>query len=557
MKTLEILLKKGIITQQQVDESKREAQKTGLPFDKALVRLGFVSEEDIAKAIADEMGVPFMDLYGYVIDSDVIRLVPEETARKYKAIPLFKIGDSLTIAMANPQDVIAIDEIRRKSGFVTIEPVLSIEKYIDSSIEQYYGVSGSMEELVQGIKKVKSAVSDEAGADKLAEIAGEMPVIKLVNLIIMQAIKEKASDIHIEPGAGALMIRFRVDGVMNEVNELPKYLQSAVISRVKILSKMDIAERRRPQDGRFMIKMQDKEIDFRVSVFPTIHGENVVLRILDKSSAIVRLTELGMLAKDLQKYEEVIKRPYGIILVTGPTGSGKTTTIYSSLSAVNSIEKNIITIEDPVEYELPLVRQTQVNVKADLTFAAGLRSILRQDPDIIMVGEIRDRETAEIAVQASLTGHLVFSTLHTNDAPSAVTRLVDMGVEPFLISSSVIAIVAQRLVRTICPKCKTQYSPGEEELADLKIEKKEGLVFYRGEGCDKCKKTGYRGRIGIYEMLIMDENIRYLVMSKAPADEIRKCAISQGMRVLRDDGFEKAKNGITTVEEVLRVTEKD
>lgn len=557
MKTIDILLKRGVIAQEQVKEARREAQKTGLALDKALVRLGVITEEDIAKTMADETGVPYMDLSGYIIDPEVIKLVPEATAKKFKVVPLFKIGSSLTIAMVKPQDIVAIDEVRKRSRFTTVEPVLSMGKDIERAIEQYYGVTGTVEELIKSIAKPRGVGGKEVSAEQLAEWAEEIPVIKLVNLLVMQAVKERASDIHIEPEEELLRIRYRVDGVLHEVTELPAHLQSAVASRIKVLSNMDIAEKRKPQDGRFMMKMQDKEIDLRVSTFPTIHGENVVLRILDKSSAIMRLAELGMAPGDLKKYDELIKRPHGIILVTGPTGSGKTTTLYASLSTINSIEKNIITIEDPVEYEIPLIRQTQINPKAGLTFATGLRNILRQDPDMVMVGEVRDRETAEIAIQAALTGHLVFSTLHTNDAPGGITRLIDMEVETFLISSSVIGILAQRLVRTICSECKEKYSPSEEELKDIGLSPVKWMVFYRGKGCRRCRQSGYRGRIGIFELLVVDEEIRKLIMAKTPTDEIRKKAQEKGMITLRDDGLEKVKNGFTTVEEVLRVTEEE
>lgn len=554
MNTIDILLKRAVVTQELVNEAKKEAQKTGVSLPAALVRLGFISEEDIAKILADEMGVPYMNLGGYIIDPEVIKIVPEDVARKFKVVPMFKIGDSLTIAMENPPDIVAIDEIRKKSKFNNIEPVLSLGRDIDSAIEQYYGVTGSVEDVIKGIPKPKEGMPEELGEERLTEIASEVPVIKLVNLIIMQAVKEKASDIHIEPEENVLRIRFRVDGVLHEASTLPKHLQSAVISRVKVLSKMDIAEKRKPQDGRFILRMEDKDIDLRVSAFPTVYGENVVLRLLHKSTAIMSLNELGMLKGDLVKYDGLIKRPYGIILVTGPTGSGKTTTLYASLSIINSMDKNIITIEDPVEYEIPLVRQTQVNPKAGLTFATGLRSILRQDPDIIMVGEVRDKETAEIAIQASLTGHLVFSTLHTNDAAGALTRLIDMDVEPFLISSTVIGVLAQRLVRVICDKCKESYEPPGEVLKDLKIEGK--IVFYRGKGCKNCRNTGYRGRIGIFELLVMDEKIRKMVVSKSSSDQIKKAAIDNRMNTIYLDGLQKVKDGITTIEEVMRVTEE-
>jgi type IV pilus assembly protein PilB len=501
------------------------------------------------------MKVLYIDLKDYLIDPEITKLIPEYLAKKYKAIPLFKIGDTLTVAMANPRDIMALDEIRMKCKIPMIEPVLSTDKAIITAIDQYYGVAGSFDDVVKSIDRVNlPPVTEGAETRVLAKAAEEAPVIKLVNLIFMRAIKEKASDIHIEPEEDKVRVRFRTDGILHEVMTTPKNLQSVILSRIKIISEMDIAETRKPQDGRIRLRMENRALDLRVSSFPTIHGENLVLRILDKSSVIFGLAELGFAEKDLKDFEKLIHLPYGIILVTGPTGSGKTTTLYSALTTINSIEKNIITVEDPVEYEIPLIRQTQVNPKAGLTFAAGLRSILRQDPDIVMVGEIRDKETADIAIQASLTGHLVFSTLHTNDAPSALTRLVDMEVEPFLISSSVVGILAQRLVRVICKGCKEKHAATGALLKELGL--REGADFYRGKGCDDCKSSGYSGRIGIFEFLRMSDDIKKLIMSKASADEIRKKAVQEGMRTLRDDGLDKARRGVTTIEEVLRVTEE-
>ena len=550
---IDLLVKKGIITQEQVNKAREEVNKTGMPIEKALERLGFISEVDIAQLQAEAMGLPFMDLTDYLIDPEVIKLIPEAVAKKYKAVPLFKIGDSLTVAMSNPHDVEAIDEIRTRSKVGSIDPVLSTPDMIQKVIGQYYGALGSAEELVKGMTPEKMEASLKAAKGQEAQ-AKEAPVIKLVNLLIMQAVKDRASDIHIEPAEDKVLIRYRIDGILHEAQQIPKHLQNALVSRVKVMAKMDIAETRNPQDGRIQMKMESKSLDLRVSSFPTMHGENIVIRILDKSSVLFGLAELGFSSKDLQGFEKLIKHPNGIILVTGPTGSGKTTTLYAALSAINSVEKNIITIEDPVEYEIPLIRQTQVNPKAGLSFANGLRSILRQDPDIIMVGEIRDKETADIAIQASLTGHLVLSTLHTNDASSSLTRLIDMGIEPFLVASSIIGILAQRLVRLICPKCKEKYMPSEEVSKDLGLTQK--IEFYRGKGCQHCRDTGFSGRIGIFELLMMNEEIKNMVTAKMPANEIRKKAISSGMRTLYDDGIEKVKNGSTTVEELLRVTEE-
>ena len=551
--TIDLLVKKGILDNNQVSLAMEESKKTGMPIEKALEKMGFISETEIVQVLADSLGIPFMDLSDYLIDSEVIKLVPETIAKKYKAVPLFKIGDSLTVAMVDPQDVSAIDEIRKKSKMDAIEPVLSTADMIQRVIDQYYGAIGNAEELVKGLTKEK--LEEKAkGRKGLAGLTEETSIIKLVNLIIMQAVKDRASDIHIEPEEDKVRIRYRIDGILHEVQNIPKHLQSALASRVKVMAEMDIAEMRKPQDGRIQLKMESKNLDLRVSSFPTIQGENLVLRILDKSSVLLGLAELGFSNKDLKNFDKVIRQPNGIILVTGPTGSGKTTTLYAALSTINSMEKNIITIEDPVEYEIPLIRQTQVNSKAGLTFANGLRSILRQDPDIVMVGEIRDKETAEIAIRASLTGHLVFSTLHTNDAASALTRLLNMGIEPFLVSSSVVAILAQRLVRMICPKCKEKYIPPQEVLKDLRLTPKVG--FYRGKGCMKCKNTGFVGRIGIYELLVINEEIKNMITAKKSANDIKKMAISLGMSTLFDDGLGKLKSGTTTVEEMLRVVEE-
>jgi len=550
---LDLLLSKGIITKEQLDKAKDEMNRTGMPIEKALERLGFISEADIVQAIAESIGVPFMDLSEYLIDTEVIKLIPEALAQKYKAVPLFKIGDNLTIAMTDPLDIEAIDEIRRKSKVNVVDPVMSTPDMIQKVIDQYYGAQGTIKELIEDLtpEKLDQRLKSAKG---LSEVSEGTPVIKLVNLIIIQAVKDRASDIHIEPEEDRVRIRYRVDGILHEVQKLPKHLQNVLSSRIKVMAKMDIAETRNAQDGRIQIKIESKNLDLRVSSFPTVYGENIVLRILDKTSVLLGLEDLGFSDSELKNFNKVIRKPNGIILVTGPTGSGKTTTLYSALSTINSTEKNIITIEDPVEYEIPLVRQTQINPKAGLTFATGLRSILRQDPDIIMVGEIRDKETAEIAIQASLTGHLVFSTLHTNDASSALTRLIDMGIEPFLIASSIIGILAQRLVRVICTSCKEKYIPSPEVLADLKLGQK--VEFYRGKGCGKCSNSGFSGRVGIFEVLLMNEEIKNMVTIKMSANDIRKRALEQGMTTLYSDGIEKIKKGITTIEEVLRVTEE-
>lgn len=555
---INLLLSKKLVSQEQIAKAKDEMAKTGLSMEKSLERLGYITEEDIVNALAESMHVPYVDLKNYLIDTDIIKYIPEDIARKHKVIPIFKIGDTLTVAMANPGDILVLDEIRMRSRIPIVDSVLSTEHSIQAAIDQYYGVAGDLTDVIKTIDRTRlpAMTSAEQNSKMLSKVAEEAPVVKLVNLIMLKAIKEKASDIHIEPEEDVVRVRYRIDGILHEVFTHPKHLQSVISSRIKILSKMDIAETRKPQDGRIGLKMENKMLDLRVSTFPTIHGENIVMRILDKSSAILNLTSLGFSESDFKDFDKLIRMPYGIILVTGPTGSGKTTTLYAALSSINSLEKNIITVEDPVEYEIPLIRQMQVNVKAGLTFASGLRSILRQDPDIVMVGEIRDKETADMAIQASLTGHLVFSTLHTNDSASAFTRLIDMGVEPFLASSSLIAVLAQRLVRVICQHCKQKYTPEAAVLKDLGL--KDGTqVLYKGKGCESCKNTGYAGRIGIYELLRVTDSIKKLVVARTGSGDIKKAAIREGMKTLRDDGMDKLKRGITTVEELLRVTAEE
>jgi type IV pilus assembly protein PilB len=555
-KTLgESLVEEGIITPEQLIQAQTEEKRTGQRLRKVLVKMGLIAEEDLVSFLSEKLGIPRVELGNYLIDPKIAELIPEELARKYELIPVLKIGNRLTCAMVDPWNIFALDEVRAKTD-LTVEPAVATENEIKKALNEYYGAKGSMEDLIKSIDEEKLGIKDtkEIDVKKLQGIVEEPVVIKLVNLIIMQALKERASDIHIEPEEETLKTRFRVDGMLHEISSPPKHLQSAIISRIKIMANLDIAERRVPQDGRFSIKMEGKEIDVRVSCVPTIYGENVVLRLLDVSSALLELGQLGFSKEVLDKYNKLILKPHGIILVSGPTGSGKTTTLYASLDKINTAEKNIITIEDPVEYKLPGIRQIQVNPKVDLTFANGLRSILRQDPDIIMVGEIRDFETVEIAIQAALTGHLVFSTLHTNDAPGAIARLLDMGAEPFLVSSSIIGVLAQRLVRKICPDCKEKYTPTQETLKDIGLKPDEKIDFYKGKGCAKCMNTGYKGRIGIYELMIPDDKIHNSIVAKQATDEIRKLARASGLVTLMEDGLDKVKQGVTTAEEVLRVT---
>ncbi len=554
----ESLVEEGIITAEQLKQAQEEEKRSGMRLNKVIVKLGFIAQDDLVSFLSERLGVPRIELSNYLIDQKIVELIPEELARKYELIPVLKIGNRLTCAMVDPGNVFALDEVRAKTG-LTIEPSVASETEIKKALNEQYGAKGSMEDLIKSIDEEKLGIGagKEIDVKKLKGIVEEPVVIKLVNLIVIRAVKEGASDIHIEPEEETLKTRLRVDGMLHEIESLPKHLQSAIISRIKIMANLDIAERRIPQDGRFTMKMEGKQIDVRVSSVPTIYGENVVMRLLDASSALLTLEQLGFSKQMLEKYSKLIIRPHGIILVTGPTGSGKTTTLYASLDKINTAEKNIITIEDPVEYKLAGIRQIQMDTKVGLTFANGLRSILRQDPNIIMVGEIRDLETAEIAIQAALTGHLVFSTLHTNDAPAAVTRMVDMGVEPFLISSSIIGILAQRLVRKICNECKEKYLPIKEELKDIGLHEDDRIEFYKGKGCPKCMNTGYKGRISIYELMLPDGLIHNAIVSKSPAEEIRKLARLAGMITLMEDGIEKVRAGVTTVEEVLRVTREE
>jgi len=542
----EVLVERGILTQEQLDSAKKEAEETGKSLKDVLIDSGFISKEHMPLLLSIELGVKTVDLANVIVEPEVANLIPESVVRKFKVLPLFREGNNLTVAMADPTDIRIIDELHRETGLM-IEPVLASEMEIVRAIDQTYGAADTIYEIVKSIDEKRILSAKDAGE--------EAPIVKLTNLIIVQAIRDRASDIHIEPEEKMVRVRYRIDGVLHRVVSLPKFLQMPVTSRIKIMSDLDIAERRLPQDGRIKMDVGNKSVDLRVSLQPTLHGENIVIRILDKSSIMIGIENLGFSKQDLRTFLDLIHKPYGMILVTGPTGSGKTTTLYSALNRLNTEDRNIMTMEDPIEYQLPIVRQTQVNPQIGLTFAAGLRAILRQDPDIVMVGEVRDLETAEIAVHAALTGHLVFSTLHTNDAPSAFTRLVDMGVEPFLVSSSVIGVIAQRLVRVICEKCKESYEPTPAVLKELGLPEAKKLKLHRGKGCPLCKGTGYKGRIGIYSVLKVTPKIQELIVSRAPAGDIDKVARSEGMRTLREDCLDKVVNGITTVEEMLRVTQ--
>jgi len=552
----DILTEQGIITSRQLKEA-LELQKNGNKkrLGEIFVEIGAITKEELYEVLQFVYETKYIDLSNYVIDPEVISLVSEKAALRFKLIPISKNNDELTIAMSNPLDVYAIDFIRDHTKIKKIKSLLTSEEDVLNAITNYYEL-GEYDDIIErlGTEVVFKEDEEEEDSQKLEAISKEAPIIQLVNMLIVQGVKDRASDIHIEPNESGLLIRFRIDGMLHDARTLPNTIKSAVISRIKILAKMDIAERRLPQDGRFQVKFGTREVDLRVSTIPTVFGEKVVLRLLDKSKGLIKLEQLGFISEQLEKFKSTITKSYGIILLTGPTGSGKTTTLYAALSEINSRDKNIITVEDPVEYKLNRINQIQIKPKISLTFANTLRSILRQDPDIIMVGEIRDSETAQIAVQAALTGHLVLSTLHTNDAASAITRLIDMDIETFLISSAVIAVIAQRLVRVICEKCKEEYTPEKDVLSGLDIKgNSDKIKLYRGVGCSFCKNTGYYGRTSVYELIVLDEEIRSLIISKATSNIIKEAAIKKGMKTLKDNGLKKALQGVTTIEEVLRV----
>jgi general secretion pathway protein E len=540
-------------------EAHKEKGHNGAGFFDLLIRKKAIGEIHLLKIMSEHFGLSLrQELPMESINIDFTQNIPIQYLKKHRIVPLIT-GDDPVIAVNDPSNFHPVDHLRQILKNPNLPVVLSTQEAIIAAINMAYDMSRAsakdyFEEMNESDTDDLISKIDET-ADLLDE-ASDAPIIKLVNLLVSGAIKDRASDIHVEPYSGSLKIRYRIDGILYDILSLPKRIQSPLISRIKIMAKLNIAEKRLPQDGRIEIKIADRLVDIRVSVIPTAFGERVVLRLLDKTANILKLSDLGMHDERIKLLNKLIKSPYGIILVTGPTGSGKTTTLYAALSTINRPEINIITIEDPIEYQMDGVGQIQVNPKIDLTFAVGLRSIVRQDPDVILIGEIRDRETAEIAIQSSLTGHLVFSTLHTNDASSAVTRLIDMGIEPFLATSSIIAIIAQRLVRILCPHCKEVYVPDEETLNNLGLDKSvvQNNTFYRKKGCNLCMQTGFRGRSAIFEILIVDDEIKRLVLKTSDANQINELALKRGMITLQKDGIDKVLAGITTTEEVLRVT---
>jgi type IV pilus assembly protein PilB len=584
----ELLLKEKRITPEQLQEALNYQRQHGGKLGFNLVKLGYVKDEEITSLLSKQYGVPSIALSQFEIDPAVVKLVPAETAQKYQIVPLSRSGATLTIAMTDPTNVFAMDDIKFMTGY-NVEPVVASETAVVEAIQKYYGAkagapggNGAQAAAAGGpsaLELASQALQDmpmladagdvevldefeEISAEALAKQGEEAPVIKLVNVILMSSIQKGASDIHIEPYEKELRVRFRVDGILYNIMQPPMKYRDAITSRIKIMSKLDIAEKRLPQDGRIKIRFQDdgqlRDIDFRVSCLPTLFGEKIVMRLLDKNKLMLDMTKLGFEQESLTKFEHAIGKPWGMVLVTGPTGSGKTNTLYSAISKVNTTETNIMTAEDPVEFNLVGVNQVQVRESIGLNFAAALRSFLRQDPNTILVGEIRDFETAEIAVKAALTGHLVLSTLHTNDAPSTVNRLMNMGIEPFLVASSLQLICAQRLVRRICSNCKEPHPTPPQALiqAGFSPEDAKSVVPNRGKGCEKCNRTGYKGRVGLYEVMEVTEELRELILVGASALELRRKAVDEGMITLRNSGLRKVKDGLTTIDEVVRETVK-
>jgi type IV pilus assembly protein PilB len=553
----DILLRKKILGPDQLEEARGMASQTGVKLQDALTKLNYASPTEVMSAVAEFHNMPFVDLKGVTIPPAVVEMVPESIARENHVMPLSHENNALQIVMSDPNDLDTMEKLR----FILnkdIAPVLADREEIIAAINAHYGQSEteSVDSMLSEFTDTQIDFTEtEATSAISAAEESDSPVVKLVNLLIQEAIKARASDIHIEPFADRIRVRYRIDGVLVERDSPPRRLQAPLTSRIKIMGNIDISEKRRPQDGRIKMSVQGNHFDLRVSILPTVHGQSVVMRILDRGTIQMSIKDLGFSDEDHKRFQSIIKRPNGIFLVTGPTGSGKTTTLYAALNELNRPDRKIITAEDPVEYYLPGINQVEVKHQIGLDFARIIRSMLRQAPNIILVGEIRDKETAEIAVQASLTGHLVFSTLHTNDAPSAITRLGDIGVPPFLIASSVIAIMAQRLVRLVCPKCKESYSPPPSELkaAGFTQEQIKTAQFARGQGCNYCHHTGYRGRKGIFEMMAMNATIREMTFNRAPTQEIRRKARQTGMRTLLEDGLHKALKGTTTLDEVLSI----
>lgn len=569
MLTGEIFVEEGLISTDQLQLALDKQLEIGsnAPIARVLVEMGLISEKDRVRCLGKIWSIPFVEFEQLEPSAEALSFTSAQFSRKFKVLPLQIVNDKLVVAMANPLDVFVIDELRINSGY-EIEPHIAVEDDLTRAISEHYRSEGPVSETLKGVISdfegevtVVASEDEELSEAELRELGEEAPIIRLANLIVNQAVADKASDIHIEPKKNNLIVRYRIDGVMIDVMELPKKVISPLTSRIKIVANMDIAEKRAPQDSRISAVINGQEFDFRVSTLPVVYGEKIVMRVLDKRGISVGLSKIGFLPHNLRILEDLASRSYGIILVTGPTGSGKSTTLYSLLNETNDGQKNIITIEDPVEYELDGINQCSVNNRAGMTFEAGLRAMLRQDPDVIMVGEMRDKETATIAMEAALTGHLVLSTLHTNDAASAPTRLSDMEIEPFLISSSIIGVLAQRLVRTICPNCKESYTATRESFGkfglpipeDVTHDSNGEITLFRGKGCEKCKGTGYKGRTGVHELMVMSDEIRDEILKRSPTHITKRLAMANGMRTLQMDAAQKIIMGVTTTDEALRV----
>jgi len=563
---LELLVKENLLTADEAQRATAEQRRSNERLGTVLRRLGFLSDEDLLDFLSRKYGIPVINLQRVEVTEEIIRLVKKEIVQKYQVFPVRKVGNTLTLALSDPTVVLAIDDVQFATGLHVI-PVLASEAAIKEAIDKSYTDStAKLDELLQKEQQVGADAlelvdrsSSKVDISEMGEEAGEAPVIRFVNLILADAIRKRGSDIHLEPYEKVFRVRYRIDGVLHDVMAPPKQMEAAILSRLKIMANMDIAERRLPQDGRISVKFSNKEVDLRVSSLPTIFGEKIVMRILDKSGVVLDLQKLGFEADDLERFSKIIQTPYGMILVTGPTGSGKSTTLYAAVSTINSAEINIMTAEDPVEYNLPGVNQVHVRDDIGMSFQVALRSFLRQDPDVILVGEMRDTETASIAIRAALTGHLVFSTLHTNDAPSTVTRLLDMGIVPFLVSSSLLLVVAQRLCRRICVECREQIELPLSVLLDVgfRPEEAEGIKVFKGLGCGNCANTGYRGRMAIHEILYINAELQEAIVKLRPANELKDIATKHGMRTLRQAGLRKVALGMTTLDEIIRVTFAD
>jgi type IV pilus assembly protein PilB len=547
----DILLEGGLVSPTQLEAAYEEQQRVGRALGRVLIEQGVLTESQLVAALATQIGLRFVDLSDFAVDGSAVGRVPGTVCRRHSAMPIGFEDGKLLVAMADPANVFAIDDIRSLTG-MDVKPVVATRVDIAAAIDRYYRADSDLDD----ISAVLDAQEEEDELSKVKEIVEDAPIVKYVNLLITQAIQDRASDIHLEPTEHDLRVRFRIDGVLHEVMRSPKAIQSGVISRLKIMADINIAERRIPQDGRLSVNAHGRKIDLRVATLPTVWGEKVVMRILDNSTARLDLTDLGFSENNYERYSRSFTKPYGMILVTGPTGSGKSTTLYATLNIVSRPEVNVITVEDPVEYRLPGINQVQTNNKAGLTFASALRSILRSDPDVVLIGEIRDHETGQIAVEAALTGHLVLSTLHTNDAPSAVSRLTEMGIEPFLVGSALDAVLAQRLARRLCSKCKEAYTPTAESLEASRFpwEADRPLPeLFRPVGCTNCSKTGYKGRLALHEVMLVSEEVERLAVEKASATTIEHVAREQGMKTLREDGLSKVLDGVTSLDEILRV----